>query len=225
MACLEAVAALHFPVFVKPARGGSSLGISKVDDPAGLEAAIDVAQRYDPKVIVEQGFVGARELECGVLADPAGGPPQASEMAEIRMHNESGFYDFDAKYLPEEQVELDVPADVEPDLAEQVQAAGGADVRGDRLRGPGPGGRLRHRRGPGGGQRDQHHARLHPALDVPADVGRQWRGLSGADRPADHLGAAAPGRSALTGAGRDQTAGRDQRIVVGDRRRRDRPGR
>ena len=121
VACLEAVAALHFPVFVKPARGGSSVGISKVDEPAGLEAAIAEAQRHDPKVIVEQGFVGARELECGVLADPAGGPPQASRLAEIRMLNESGFYDFDAKYLPEEQVALDVPAEVDPELAEQVQ--------------------------------------------------------------------------------------------------------
>lgn len=120
-ACLEAVAALHYPVFVKPARGGSSLGISKVTDPERLEAAIKVAQDYDPKIIVEQGFVGARELECGVLADLDGGPPMASAVAEIRVHNESGFYDFDAKYLPEEQVDLDVPADVRPELASEVQ--------------------------------------------------------------------------------------------------------
>ncbi len=122
VAILEAVNALRFPVFVKPARGGSSVGISKVDDPAGLEAAILAAQVHDPKVIVEQGFVGARELECGVLADPAGGPPQASRLAEIRMLNASGFYDFDAKYLPEEQVALDVPAEVDDDLAARVQA-------------------------------------------------------------------------------------------------------
>ena len=77
-ACLEAIAALHYPVFVKPSRGGSSLGISRVDDPAQLEQAIQVAQAYDPKIIVEQGLVGARELECGVLADLDGGLPQAS---------------------------------------------------------------------------------------------------------------------------------------------------
>jgi D-alanine-D-alanine ligase len=121
IACLEATAALHYPVFVKPSRGGSSLGISKVDDPAQLEEAIQVAQAYDPKIIVEQGFVGARELECGVLADLDGGPPLASVVAEIRVHSKSGFYDFEAKYLPEEQVDLDVPADVRPELASQVQ--------------------------------------------------------------------------------------------------------
>jgi D-alanine-D-alanine ligase len=120
-ACLEAIAALHYPVFVKPSRGGSSLGISKVDDPAQLEQAIQVAQGYDPKIIVEQGFVGARELECGVLADLDGGPPLASVVAEIRVHSESGFYDFNAKYLPEEQVDLDVPAEIRTELASEVQ--------------------------------------------------------------------------------------------------------
>ena len=120
-ACLEAIATLHYPLFVKPARGGSSLGISKVNDAACLEEAIQVAQAYDPKIIVEQGFVGARELECGVLDDLDGGPPLASVVAEIRVHSKSGFYDFEAKYLPEEQVDLDVPAQVQPELADQVQ--------------------------------------------------------------------------------------------------------
>ena len=120
-ASLEAVSALQFPVFVKPARGGSSLGIAKVDGPAELETAIVAAHAYDPKVIVEQGFVGARELECGVLAALDGSRPTASEVAEIRVQSASGFYDFEAKYLPEEQVQLDVPADVEPELAEQVK--------------------------------------------------------------------------------------------------------
>ena len=120
-ACLEAIATLHYPLFVKPARGGSSLGISKVNDAACLEQAIQVAQAYDPKIIVEQGFVGARELECGVLDDLDGGPPLASVVAEIRVHSKSGFYDIQAKYLPEEQVDLDVPAQVQPELADQVQ--------------------------------------------------------------------------------------------------------
>jgi D-alanine-D-alanine ligase len=120
-ACLEAVAALSYPLFVKPARGGSSLGISRVDEPGGLTAAIELARRHDPKIIVEQGFVGARELECGVLADLDGGPPRASKVAEIRVGREDGFYDFQAKYLPDEQVSLDVPADVDADTAAQVQ--------------------------------------------------------------------------------------------------------
>jgi D-alanine-D-alanine ligase len=118
-ACLEAVAALHYPVFVKPARGGSSLGISRVDDHEGLAAAVELAQQYDPKVIVEEGITGAREFECGVLAGTNGQTPEASVIGEVRLH--TGFYDFDAKYLPDEQVELLVPADVDPDVAEQVR--------------------------------------------------------------------------------------------------------
>ena len=128
-ASLEAVATLGYPVFVKPARGGSSLGISKVDrtgdgagDDAALVAAIEEAQRFDPKVVVEEGFVGARELECGVLSDLDGGRPQASAVAEIRVHSASGFYDFEAKYLPEEQVDLDVPAHVDDAVADEVRA-------------------------------------------------------------------------------------------------------
>jgi D-alanine-D-alanine ligase len=121
-ACREAVAALRYPVFVKPARGGSSLGITRVDTPDALDDALAEARRFDPKLVVEEGFVGARELECGVLADVDGGRPVASEIAEIRVHSASGFYDFEAKYLPEEQVDLDVPAAVDPDVADQVRA-------------------------------------------------------------------------------------------------------
>jgi D-alanine-D-alanine ligase len=120
-ACLEAIAALRYPLFVKPARGGSSLGISKVGDPVQLEQAIRIAQSYDPKIIIEQGFVGARELECGVLDDLDSGSPIASVVAEIRVHDKSGFYDFEAKYLPEEQVDLDVPAEIRSELASHVQ--------------------------------------------------------------------------------------------------------
>lgn len=120
-ACLEAVAALHRPLYVKPARGGSSLGITRVGEGDDLVAAVEHAQQFDPKVIVEEGFVDARELECGVLGGLAGADPEASQVAEIRVHTDSGFYDFDAKYLPEEQVDLDVPADVDADIAEEVR--------------------------------------------------------------------------------------------------------
>ncbi|MDN5803680.1 MAG: D-alanine--D-alanine ligase [Microlunatus sp.] len=120
-ACLDAIAALHYPLYVKPARGGSSLGISRVSASDQLTAAIESAQEFDPKVIVEEGFVDARELECGVLGRLGGKAPVASQVAEIRVHTPSGFYDFESKYLPEEQVELDVPADVDHDIAEEVQ--------------------------------------------------------------------------------------------------------
>ncbi len=75
-------------------------------------------------MIVEQGFVGAREIECGVLQDLNGGAPLVSSVAEIRMHTEDAFYDFEAKYLPEKQVSLDVPADLPAEVAAQVQEIG-----------------------------------------------------------------------------------------------------
>ncbi|MFW6599888.1 D-alanine--D-alanine ligase family protein [Propionibacteriaceae bacterium Y2011] len=119
-ACLESVQALEFPVFVKPARGGSSLGITKVADPAELERAVEHARHYDPKVLVEQGFVDAREIECGVLETPDG--PRASVVGEIVMHTESGFYDFESKYLPEETVDLTIPADLPEAVADEVRS-------------------------------------------------------------------------------------------------------
>lgn len=121
-ACIDAVEALRYPVYVKPARGGSSVGISKVTRREDLAEAIREAQLWDPKVIVEEGIENAREIECGVLQNLAGGRPSASVVAEIVMHTPSGFYDFDAKYLPEEQVSLHVPADLDPHVAEQVRA-------------------------------------------------------------------------------------------------------
>lgn len=119
---LKAAADLTFPMYVKPARNGSSIGISKVSDQAELETAIRTAHQFDPKVVIEEGFANARELECGVLQSLNGDLPQVSAVAEIRMHNESGFYDFDAKYLPEEQVDLDVPAELDPETTAQMQA-------------------------------------------------------------------------------------------------------
>ena len=80
---------------------------------------MELAQQYDPKVIVEEGITEAREFECGVLGGTDGDPATASVVGEVRLH--SGFYDFDAKYLPDEQVELDVPADVDAEIAEHVQ--------------------------------------------------------------------------------------------------------
>ncbi|MDP9445363.1 MAG: D-alanine--D-alanine ligase [Actinomycetota bacterium] len=121
-ACLETVSALGWPVFVKPARAGSSFGISKVGDPAGLADAVAEAQRYDPKVIVEAHAAGAREIECGVLEGLDGGPPETSVVAEITVDADHEFYDFAAKYLPEEATRLDVPAEVSDGLAQQMQA-------------------------------------------------------------------------------------------------------
>ncbi|WP_431782981.1 D-alanine--D-alanine ligase family protein [Streptomyces chumphonensis] len=85
-----------WPVFVKPARAGSSMGISKVDDLTGLDDAIEEARRHDPKIIVESLLRG-REIECGVLE--FGDGPQASVPAEIPPVTSHDFYDFEAKYI------------------------------------------------------------------------------------------------------------------------------
>ena len=120
-AVVEAVAALHYPVFVKPARAGSSFGISRVDSVDELGPAIEAAERFDPKVLVEAAAVDAREVEIGVLQGVDGGAPETSEIAEIRVDGEHEFYDFDAKYLEESTV-LDVPADLEAEVAAKVRA-------------------------------------------------------------------------------------------------------
>lgn len=113
---------LTYPLFVKPARGGSSIGISRVAEPAELAAAIEEAQRYDPKVVVEQGFVGARELECAVLGDPeAPDGCAASVIGEIRVQADNGFYDYEAKYFDEDGAALDAPALIDDALAARLQ--------------------------------------------------------------------------------------------------------
>jgi len=120
-ACREAVAALGFPVFVKPCRGGSSIGISKVHDVSELDAAVDLAREHDPKVLVEVAAEGGREVECGVIEGFDGEPPEASVPAEIVVDGTHEFYDFAAKYLPEEHTELNVPADLSDGVAARVQ--------------------------------------------------------------------------------------------------------
>ncbi len=112
-------AALELPVFVKPARAGSSVGISKVEDWADLASALDEAWSHDPKVVVEQAIAG-REIECGVLEGAPGERPQASVCAEIRVAGTHAFYDFAAKYL-DESTEFDVPAHVTDAVQEHVQ--------------------------------------------------------------------------------------------------------
>jgi D-alanine-D-alanine ligase len=115
--CAAAVRRLGLPVFVKPARGGSSIGISRVGDWAQLAVAVEDALRNDPKVLAEAGVAG-REVECGVLDGPDG--PQASVPAEIRVVAGHDFYDFEAKYL-DSATELDVPADLPAEVAQRLR--------------------------------------------------------------------------------------------------------
>ncbi|MEO6205163.1 MAG: D-alanine--D-alanine ligase family protein [Mycobacteriales bacterium] len=109
---------LGLPVFVKPARGGSSIGISKVADWSELEAAMEAALARDPKVLIEAAVAG-REVECGILEGPDG-TPLASVPAEIRLVGDYDFYDFEAKYL-DAATELDCPADLPVPVTEALQ--------------------------------------------------------------------------------------------------------
>jgi D-alanine-D-alanine ligase len=113
------LARLGLPIFVKPARAGSSIGITKVTSLDGMCAAIAAARNVDPKVLVESAVPG-REVECGVLEGLDGGPPEASVPAEIRLVRGHDWYDFEAKYL-DDACEFDVPAQLPAAVAERVR--------------------------------------------------------------------------------------------------------
>lgn len=113
---LAQVQRLGFPVFVKPARAGSSLGISKVNRLADLRPAIEAAREYDKRLIIEESIEDAREIECAVLAGRGHQGPRASVCAEITVGGDHEFYDFAAKYVDDSAV-LTVPADL-PDAVQ-----------------------------------------------------------------------------------------------------------
>jgi len=117
---LTRVKALTLPVFVKPARAGSSLGVTRVDDLADLERAVEYAQAHDPKVLVEEGIEG-REIECAVLGGRGDAAPRASVVGEIVVDADGEFYDFEAKYIEDDTARLDVPADVPEPVSERVR--------------------------------------------------------------------------------------------------------
>jgi D-alanine--D-alanine ligase len=95
---LDEIGELGWPVFVKPARGGSSIGITRARGDDELMAAIEAAREHDPKVLVEAAIEGM-EVECAVLEGVDGGPPEASLPAQVLVGGDAGYYDFQAKYL------------------------------------------------------------------------------------------------------------------------------
>lgn len=109
---IERIAKLKMPLFVKPTRAGSSLGISRIESLDQLDEAIAEAQEHDPKIIVEQGMSG-REVECAVLGSHGDGRPRASTVGEIVLDNPaSGFYDFESKYVETAGLDLKIPASI-----------------------------------------------------------------------------------------------------------------
>ncbi|MFF4416297.1 D-alanine--D-alanine ligase family protein [Streptosporangium sp. NPDC001559] len=117
---LKEVEELGWPVFVKPARAGSSQGISKANDREELERAVEFAREHDPKVLVEAAIVG-REIECAVLESPGDEAPRASLPGEVLVHGDHEFFDFEAKYIGDE-MSLAVPADIPAEVAEELRA-------------------------------------------------------------------------------------------------------
>jgi D-alanine-D-alanine ligase len=107
---------LGYPVFVKPSNSGSSVGIAKAKNRKELEAAIKDAGRYDRRILVEKGIVGAREIEVSVLGNDE---VVASCCGEVIPSNE--FYDYDAKYVDGKSKTL-VPAELDPSVAKKIQA-------------------------------------------------------------------------------------------------------
>jgi len=113
------IRALGFPIFIKPARSGSSRGTSKVKDESEISAALDDAFKYDPRVLVEAAVVG-REIECAVLEIDS--VATASVLGEVRVHPPHEFYDFEAKYL-DGSTTFDIPANLAEPIASAISQA------------------------------------------------------------------------------------------------------
>jgi D-alanine-D-alanine ligase len=112
---VELERSLGFPMFVKPANLGSSVGISKAKDHTGLAEAIELAGSFDRKIVIEAAVPNAREIECAVLGNDA---PEASVPGEVIPSRE--FYDYDAKYI-DEGSQIIIPADLPPALSTEIQ--------------------------------------------------------------------------------------------------------
>jgi D-alanine-D-alanine ligase len=112
---------LGFPVFVKPARAGSSMGITKVDSLDELDTAIAEARRHDLKLVIEAGIVG-REIECAVLEGRGTDAPRTSMPGEISVAGGTHeFYDFNAKYVEDDAAALSCPADLPDEAISRVR--------------------------------------------------------------------------------------------------------
>jgi D-alanine-D-alanine ligase len=117
---LDAIEELGWPVFVKPARGGSSIGTSRAANLGELYQAIDLARQHDPKVLVEEAVTGA-EIECSVLEGLDGGPPDTSLPGQLTIGGSAGFYDFEAKYLDAVGTQMTIPAPIPPADIDEIR--------------------------------------------------------------------------------------------------------
>jgi D-alanine-D-alanine ligase len=109
---------LHYPVFVKPANLGSSVGISKATSDTSFCEAMQLALRFDKKIVIEAGVSQPREIECAVLGNDE---PEASVPGEIIVTHRDGFYSYTAKYIDAEGATTRIPADLSPEMIERVR--------------------------------------------------------------------------------------------------------
>jgi D-alanine-D-alanine ligase len=109
---------LRFPLFVKPANLGSSVGVTRVSEKSALGAAIAHAFEFDDKIVVEEGLDRPREIECAVLG---GEPPFASMPGEIVVSHRDGFYSYAAKYLDADGAATRIPAELPEPQADQAR--------------------------------------------------------------------------------------------------------
>jgi D-alanine-D-alanine ligase len=117
---LKKIQELTLPVFVKPARAGSSVGIQKIKEFSKVEKAIEEARIHDKRIIVEASIENAREIECAVITGEERKPAKASLPAEIIVKKGHEFYDFEAKYM-DDSAELVVPAKLEKNVLADLQ--------------------------------------------------------------------------------------------------------
>ncbi len=121
---LDDIADLGWPLFVKPARGGSSIGTSKARDMAQLHDAIALARQYDPKVLVEAAIDGV-EIEVSVLQGIDGAPPDTSIPGQLLVDGGEEFWDFEAKYL-DSASGMAIPAPIPDSAIEEIRRLGAA---------------------------------------------------------------------------------------------------
>lgn len=111
----EIIKDLGSPIFVKPCNAGSSVGVHKVENKSQYDLAIQDAFLFDNKILVEEAIIG-KEVECAILGNEN---PNASVLGEIRP--KSAFYSYESKYLNDSDAELNIPADVDPRVADEIR--------------------------------------------------------------------------------------------------------